>query len=65
MAVRAADPLDAARDREQELLEEAIERTRRTPIHLAGDRDCRKCSEPNDRADDGYAVCSECMRGGV
>lgn len=59
--MRAADLLDAAKDREQELLDEAIERTRRSPIHLAGERDCRKCGEPNDRARAGYAVCSECM----
>lgn len=59
--MKPADPLDRAQEREQELLEQAIETARSTPKHLAGERDCRKCGEPNDRAAAGYAVCSECV----
>lgn len=59
--MRLPDTLDAAQALEQEFLEAAIEHTRKTPVHLAGEAECRRCGEWNDRAAAGYAVCSDCV----
>ena len=31
------------------------------PTHLPGPNRCMRCGEANDRRQDGYAVCSDCM----
>lgn len=36
---------------------------RQRPGHLAGPDDCLKCGDWNDRAGEGYAVCSACVEG--
>lgn len=54
-----ADIADEADKRNEEHLKESLKRAKHT--HLRGESECRKCGEWNDRAEAGYAVCSECV----
>ena len=60
-----ADDIDAANDRVEAWQRKAVEAARMGPIHLRGDPECRKCGEANDRASDGYGVCSDCVKGAL
>ena len=41
--------------------EQAIERERTVPRHLAGPTECVRCNKANDRRNQGFAVCRSCM----
>ena len=52
---------DADRATEQMERDQAL--FKRVPVAaIAGPCKCVRCLKGNDRADDGYAVCSTCMR---
>lgn len=55
------DEIDNANDYTEEWQRRALDAARMGPVHLPGDPECRQCGEPNDRAPDGYGVCSECV----
>lgn len=55
------DLMDDHQQTLDEFRERAVELARSEVPQLAGEADCRRCGEPNDRAADGYAVCSECV----
>mgnify|MGYP007108101175 FL=1 len=38
-----------------------ISMARRHGVHLPGPNRCLQCGEANDRRQDGYAVCSDCV----
>ena len=56
-----ADDIDAATEREEAWQRRAVEAARMGPVHLPGDPECRQCGEDNDRARDGFGVCSDCV----
>ena len=56
-----ADDIDSANDRAEAWQRRAVEAARMGPVHLPGDAECRQCGEENDRARDGYGVCSICV----
>ena len=56
-----ADDIDAAPEWEEAWQRKAVEAARMGPVHLPGDPECRQCGEDNDRARDGYGVCSDCV----
>lgn len=43
--------------------ENAIEKARLIGAELPGPYECVKCGEPNDRREQGYAVCTDCLGG--
>lgn len=53
-----ADDGDRASDYAQRLIEHGLSNRAQK---LAGPDDCGKCEGWNDRAEDGYAVCSACV----
>ena len=56
-----ADDIDAATEWEKAWQRKAVEAARMGPVHLPGDPECRQCGEDNDRARDGFGVCSDCV----
>ncbi len=58
-----ADDMDRAQAREGELRDAAIAAARQRATAMRGPRDCLKCEGDNDRCEEGFAVCSDCMGG--
>ena len=58
-----ADDIDNANNRAEDWRERAVEAARMGPVHLPGDPECRQCGGDNDRARDGYGVCTDCVEG--
>lgn len=52
--------IDQIVEREQAILEMRIQAAREAPGALKGPTTC-KCGSRNDRAPQGYAICSACM----
>lgn len=52
---------ERAMDVELQQREQAIEKERTVPKHMAGPVGCVKCGKPNDRRNQGFAVCRSCM----
>lgn len=57
------DEIDNANERTQTITEQSIAAARMGPVHLPGDPECKQCGNENDRARDGYGVCSVCVEG--
>lgn len=53
-----ADIADIAGKYEEQLKAHALANR---PAHLPGPSRCLQCGEANDRRQDGYAVCSDCV----
>lgn len=53
-----ADIADESRDYQERLNAHALANR---PAHLPGPNRCMRCGEANDRRQDGYAVCSDCV----
>lgn len=53
-----ADIADESRDYQERLNAHALANR---PTHLPGPNRCLQCGEANDRRQDGYAVCSDCV----
>jgi len=54
------DFIDQTTEREERLLAMRIQAAREAPGTLKGPTTC-KCGSTNDRAPQGYAICSACM----
>lgn len=55
------DKVDRTEERLARAHADNIEYVRAGNVHLDGPVRCVKCSGRNDRKDEGYAVCSECV----
>lgn len=53
-----ADAVDDAQEYVERMTQHALSQR---VGHLDGPADCVRCGEPNDRRQDGYAVCSDCV----
>ena len=56
-----SDDIDNANERAEVWQRRAVEAARMGPVHIPGDAECRQCGEENDRARDGYGVCTDCV----
>lgn len=59
----AGDWADRASRLNEQIDERFIEAARVAAPHLRGDSSCRQCGGPNDRAEDGYGACTDCVEG--
>lgn len=56
------DTADHASDHEEKELKNSLKFYSNVTCHRSGPLICNKCGEENDRSQQGYCVCSECMK---
>lgn len=54
------DDVDKANEENEKELQNRIDAARSGEIHIEGEDECKRCKEPNDRKQSGYATCSGC-----